>query len=272
MALNITRPIAFIDLETTGVNVGSDRIVEISVLKLMPDGTKEVKTKRINPTIPIPLQSSEVHGIYDEDVKDAPTFKAIANNLFRFLDDCDLAGYNSNKFDVPLLVEEFLRAGVDFEIKGRRLIDVQNIFHIMEQRTLVAAYRFYCNKELENAHSAEADIIATYEVLEAQLKKYENTEVIDKKGNKTIPVKNDIDALHELSSRNDCADLAGRIIYNEKGIEVFNFGKHKDKPVEEIFKKEPSYYQWMMDGDFPLYTKKIITGIRLRGMNTKTTA
>jgi DNA polymerase III subunit epsilon len=269
--LNLKRPLALIDLETTGVNPGSDRIVEISVLKVFPGGEKITKTKRINPTIPIPIQSSEIHGIYDNDVKDCPTFKAIAKDLEKFLENCDLAGYNSNRFDIPLLVEEFLRAGIDFEVKNRKLIDVQNIFHFMEQRTLVAAYRFYCNKELENAHSAEADILATFEVLEAQIKKYEGVEVLDKKGNKYLPVQNDINALHEVSSRNDCVDLAGRIIYNEKGIEVFSFGKHKDKSVEEIFKKEPSYYQWMMDGDFPLYTKKVITAIRLRGLNSKVT-
>lgn len=252
MKLNLSRPIAFIDLETTGINVASDRIVEICAFKIFPDGTKEIKTKRLNPTIPIPKESSEIHGIHDEDVKDAPTFKAISKNLAQFLENCDLAGYNSNRFDIPLLVEEFLRVDVDFDIKGRKLIDVQNIFHQMEQRTLIAAYKFYCNKNLENAHSAEADIVATYEVLEAQIEKYED-------------LKNDMNFLHDFSIRSNNVDLAGRIVLNSEGIEVFNFGKHKDKSVEQIFKSEPSYYNWMMSGDFPLYTKKIITGIKLRG-------
>lgn len=232
--------------------MASDRIVELSVLKLFPDGTKEVRTKRINPTIQIPEESSRIHGIYNKDVEDAPTFKAVAKSLAAFLENCDLAGYNSNKFDIPLLVEEFLRADIDFEVKGRRLIDVQNIFHQMEQRTLIAAYKFYCNKALENAHSAEADILATHEILEAQIQKYED-------------LKNDMDFLHEFSSRNNCVDLAGRIILNDKGVEVFNFGKHSGKAVVDVFKSEPSYYKWMMDGDFPLYTKKVITQIRLKG-------
>jgi DNA polymerase-3 subunit epsilon len=256
MKLKLNRPLAFIDLETTGINVGSDRIVELSILKLFADGTKEVKTQRINPTIPIPQQSSAIHGIYDKDVQNEPTFKSVAKTIAQFIDACDLAGYNSNKFDIPLLAEEFLRAEVDFDLKGRKLVDVQNIFHQMEQRTLAAAYKFYCQKELENAHSAEADIIATHEILEAQLHRYET-------------LKNEIDFLHDFSNRSNAADLAGRIVFNAKGVEVFNFGKHKDKPVEEVFKKEPSYYNWMMDGDFPLYTKKVITNIRLRALSNK---
>lgn len=258
MKLNLTKPIAFFDLETTGVNVASDRIVELSVLKIFPDGSKESKTKRINPTIPIPKEASAIHGIYDEHVKDAPTFRAISKNLAQFLEHCDLAGYNSNKFDIPLLVEEFLRVDIDFDIKGRKLIDVQNIFHQMEQRTLSAAYKFYCSKNLENAHSAEADIVATYEILEAQLERYSE-------------LKNDMSFLHEFSSRSKNVDLAGRIVLNAKGEEVFAFGKHKDRLVTEVFKAEPSYYNWMMDGDFPLYTKKVITAIRLRSMGNKTT-
>ena len=252
--LNLKRPLAFIDLETTGVNVASDRIVEICILKLLPGGNKEMKTWRVNPGIPIPKPSIDIHGITDEDVKDAPRFSELAPAVYKFLDNCDIAGYNSNKFDVPLLVEEFLRVDIDFDVRGRKLVDVQNIFHQMEQRTLIAAYRFYCNKELENAHSAEGDTIATQEILEAQIEKYHD-------------LRNDITFLHEFSARNNCVDLAGRIVYNEKGEEVFNFGKHKDKRVEEIFKTEPSYYQWMMDGDFPLYTKKVITAIRLRSFN-----
>ncbi|MBI2269705.1 MAG: 3'-5' exonuclease [Bacteroidetes bacterium] len=257
MQLNLTRPIAFFDLETTGVNVASDRIVEISILKINPDGSKDIKTKKINPTIPIPPQSSAIHGIKDEDVKDCPTFKSVARELNTFLEGCDLAGYNSNKFDIPLLVEEFLRAEIDFEMAGRKCIDVQNIFHKKEQRTLSAAYKFYCKKDLENAHSAEADIIATQEILEAQLDKYPD-------------LKNDAAFLHDFSMQNSAVDLAGRIIYNKEGVEVFNFGKHTGKSVEVIFKTEPSYYQWMMNGDFPLYTKKIITQIRLRGVSSKT--
>lgn len=264
MNLNLSKPIAFFDLETTGVNVASDRIVEISILKVMPDGTKEIKTKRINPTIPIPLQSSEVHGIYDKDVENEPTFKAIAKSLADFLKDCDLAGYNSNKFDIPVLVEEFLRADVDFDLKNRRFVDVQNIFHQMEQRTLKAAYKFYCGKDIKNAHSAQADIEATYEVFLAQLERYDGVEIEDKKGNKIVPVKNDIKALHEFTNINKNADLAGRIVFNENGVEVFNFGKHMGKPVEQVLKEEPSYYSWMMNGDFPLYTKKVLTEIKLR--------
>jgi DNA polymerase-3 subunit epsilon len=269
MELKLTRPIAFFDLETTGVNVASDRIVELSFLKITPDGKKEIKTKRINPTIPIPLESSLVHGIYDADVANEPTFKAIAKSLSTFLDNCDLAGYNSNKFDVPVLVEEFLRADVEFDIRNRKFVDVQNIFHQMEQRTLKAAYRFYCGKDIVNAHSAQADIEATYEVLLAQLEKYETTEYEDRKGNKSIPVVNNVDALHEFTYLTKNADLAGRIIFNEKGIEVFNFGKHTGKAVEEVLKIEPSYYAWIMNGDFPLYTKKILTGIKLRALNNK---
>jgi DNA polymerase-3 subunit epsilon len=261
---NLTRPLAFFDLETTGVNVASDRIVEISILKISPDGTKEIKTKRINPTIPIPVQSSEIHGIYDKDVANEPTFKGIAKSLADFLKNCDLAGYNSNKFDIPILVEEFLRAEVEFDISNRRFVDVQNIFHQMEQRTLKAAYKFYCGKEIINAHSAQADIEATYEVFLAQLEKYNGVEFEDKKGNKSTPVVNDIKLLHDFTNINKNADLAGRIIFNELGIEVFNFGKHTGKPVEQVLREEPSYYAWMMNGDFPLYTKKVLTDIKLR--------
>ncbi len=262
--LNLTRPIAFFDLETTGVNVASDRIVEISILKLSPDGNKEIKTKRIHPTIPIPKESSAIHGIYDKDIENEPTFKAIAKSLADFLKNCDLAGYNSNKFDIPILVEEFLRAEVDFDISGRRMVDVQNIFHQMEQRTLKAAYKFYCGKKIENAHSAQADIEATYEVFLAQLDKYDGVEFEDRKGNISIPIKNDIKALHDFTNINKNADLAGRIVFNEQNIEVFNFGKHTGKPVEQILREEPSYYAWMMKGDFPLYTKKVLTDIKLR--------
>ncbi|MES2763708.1 MAG: exonuclease domain-containing protein [Bacteroidota bacterium] len=263
MNLNLTKPLAFFDLETTGINVGSDRIVEISIVRVNIDNTTDILTKKVNPTIPIPESSSKIHGIYDKDIADCQTFKELAAQLSQFLTNCDLAGFNSNKFDVPVLVEEFLRADIDFDLKNRKLIDVQNIFHIMEPRNLSAAYKFYCEKPLINAHSAEADTIATYEIFKAQLARYENTEVEDDKGNKTKPVKNDMAALSTLTTRTRNADLAGRIVFNEKGEEVFSFGKHKDKTVKEVFTKEPSYYSWMMQGDFPLYTKKIITQIRL---------
>jgi len=256
MNIVLNKPIVFFDLETTGVNVASDRIVEISILKLHPDGKKEVKTRRINPGIPIPKEASAVHGIYDEDIKEEPSFKSLAKSLAQFIGNSDLAGYNSNKFDVPLLVEEFLRVGVDFSMDNRKLVDVQNIFHKMEQRTLEAAYKFYCDKKLEDAHSAEADNLATFEILEAQINRYEEIE-------------NDVNFLSDFSKRQDNADLVGRIVYDEDGIEVFNFGKHKGKSVVNILEREPSYYDWMMKGDFPLYTKKVLTSIKLRKFNQR---
>ena len=264
MKLNLKRPLAFFDLETTGVNIAADRIVEISILKAMPDGEEQIKTLRINPGIPIPLESSLVHGIYDEDIKEQPSFKSVAEELARFMDDCDLAGYNSNKFDIPILMEEFLRAGVNFDLENRRFVDVQNIFHQMEQRTLRAAYQFYCGKTIENAHSAEADIKATYEVLLGQLAKYENVEWEDKKGNRSVPVQNDVEALHAFTNLSRPVDFAGRMVYNEHGVEIINFGKHKGKCVEEVFQMEPSYYSWMQKGDFPLYTKRCLEKIWVR--------
>ncbi|MES3019152.1 MAG: exonuclease domain-containing protein [Bacteroidota bacterium] len=261
MKLNLKRPLAFFDLETTGVNVASDRIVEISILKAMPDGTEEVKTMRINPGIPIPLESSLIHGIYDEDISRELTFKQAGEELARFLDDCDLAGYNSNKFDIPVLMEEFLRAGIDFDIDNRHFVDVQNIFHQMEQRTLRAAYQFYCGKVIENAHSAEADIKATYEVLLAQIGKYENQDWEDKKGVISKPVQNNIEALHKFTNLNKPVDFAARMIYNDEGVELINFGKHKGRSVEDVFQAEPSYYNWMQNGDFPLYTKRCLEKI-----------
>ena len=254
--LNLHRPIAIIDLETTGTSIGSDRIVEISILKLSPDGSEEVSTFRVNPNVPIPAEVSAIHGIYDKDVKNCPTFKDLAPKLFQIIDPCDLGGYNCNKFDIPLLVEEFLRVGLEFDMQNRKCIDVQNIFHKMEQRTLSAAYRFYCSKELENAHSAEADVRATYEVLIAQLQKYDS-------------LQDNVAFLHNFTSVNDNVDLAGRIVRDKKGVEVFNFGKHKGKPVMEVFKNEPSYYNWMMEGDFPLSTKRVITMLRLKAFNGK---
>ncbi len=225
MELTLKNPMVFFDLETTGVNVASDRIVEISWLKIQPDGRESKQTQLVNPTIPIDPRAIAIHGITDEDVKDKPTFSEIARTLARDFEGCDLAGYNSNKFDIPLLAEEFLRAGVDFDLRKRKFIDVQVIFHKMEQRTLIAAYKFYCQKDLEDAHSAEADTRATYEILKAQLDHYEH-------------LQNDVDYLSVFSTQNRSVDLAGRIIYNDKDIEVFNFGKYKGEPVEEVLKKE----------------------------------
>ena len=254
MNLNLKNPIAFIDLETTGINVAKDRIVEICIVKVSPNGDEEVKTYRVNPEIPIPGHASAVHGIKDEDVKDEPTFKVIGKTIAKYLEGCDLAGYNSNRFDFPLLAEEFLRADIDFDMRKRKFVDVQTIFHKMEQRTLTAAYRFYCNKELEGAHGAEADTKATYEVLKAQLDKYDGLE-------------NDIEYLAKFSSQNKNADFAGFIIIDDKGVERFNFGKNKGKTVEEVLEQQPGYYGWVMNSDFPLYTKKILTEIKLRGFN-----
>ena len=267
MELKLTKPLAFFDLETTGINIVQDRIVEISIVKIMPDGSETVITQRINPLIPIPETASKIHGITDEDVKDKPTFKDVAGDIANFLTDCDLAGYNLIKFDVPLLLEEFFRADIDFGLKNRRVVDVQNIFHKMEQRTLVAAYKYYCNKELLEAHSAEADTKATFEVLKAQLDKYEGVEYKDKEGSISKPIVNNVEALSEFSYFTKNADMVGQIIFDDQGDEVFNFGKHKGKKVEDIFAKEPQYYDWMMKSDFPSYTKKVITGIKLRGFN-----
>lgn len=258
MKLKLKRPLAFFDLETTGVNIATDKIVEIAILKIMPDGSEEVYNKRINPERPIPAESSMFHGIYDEDVKEAPTFKDEAPHIAAFLQDADLGGYNSNKFDVPMLMEEFLSAGVDFSLKGRSFVDVQNIFHQMEQRTLKAAYRFYCGQILNNAHTAEADVRATYEVLKAQLEKYEGEPYEDKHGAVSYPVVNDVEALHQFTNLSKPVDFAGRLVYNEEGIVVINFGKHKGRPIFEVFEIEPSYYAWMQNGDFPLYTKKVL--------------
>ncbi|MEO8885355.1 MAG: exonuclease domain-containing protein [Mucilaginibacter sp.] len=264
MKLNLKRPLAFFDLEATGVNVGADRIVEISIIKLHPDGLEEVKTWRVHPEMSIPLEASLIHGIYDEDIKDEPVFKNIAQSVAEFLGDSDLAGFNSNKFDIPMLMEEFLRAGVVFDLDKRHFVDVQNIFHQMEQRTLKAAYQFYCDKQIVNAHSAEADTRATMEVLLAQIARYENQEWEDKKGNRSIPVVNDVEGLHKFTNINRPVDFAGRMAYNEQGEEVFNFGKHKGKRVEDVLSVEPSYYSWMMQGDFPLYTKRKLEEIHSR--------
>lgn len=251
MKLNLKRPLAFIDIETTGINISTDRIVEISVLKIAPDGKEEWMTTRVNPEMEINPRATAVHGITDEDVASSPKFREIARTLASFLEGCDLAGYNAVKFDVPVLAEEFLRTNVDFNFRKRRYVDIQVIFHKKEQRTLAAAYMFYCKKDLDNAHSSAADTLATYEVLKAQLDRYEDLD-------------NNVEKLSEYSAYNNMADFAGRIIFDENGVEIFNFGKHKGKTVEKVFSEEPSYYSWMMNGDFPLYTKKVITEIKLR--------
>lgn len=256
MQLNLKNPIVFFDLETTGINISTDRIVEISYLKVYPDGREETKTMRINPGMPIPPESTAVHGITDADVADCPTFKEVAKSIANDLEGCDLAGYNSNRFDVPLLVEELLRADVQFDMSRRKLIDVQVVFHKMEQRTLSAAYKFYCDKDLEDAHSAQADTHATYEVLKAQLDRYPQ-------------LRNDVTALSEFTSYSRNVDLAGRIIYNEQGVEVFNFGKYKGRSVAEVFRTDTGYYGWMMQGDFLLNTKNVITNIKLRSFNNR---
>jgi DNA polymerase-3 subunit epsilon len=246
-SLLLKRPLAVIDLETTGTNVASDRIIEIAIIKVFPDKTTQSKVKRINPGMPIPAGSTAIHGIRDEDVKDAPLFKQAAHELKQFMDNCDLAGYNSNRFDIPLLVEEFLRAEIEFDVSKRRFVDVQRIFHLMEKRTLGAAYKFYCDKLLENAHSAEADALATYEILEAQLGRYEH-------------LQQDIDFLAEFTKEEDYIDFARRLMM-QGGQEVFNFGKYKGRSVREVLKAEPQYYDWMMKADFPLNTKQKLTEI-----------
>jgi DNA polymerase-3 subunit epsilon len=267
MNLNLRNPIVFFDLETTGINVASDRIVELAMLKIHNNGSEEEMLMRINPEMHIPDETSQIHGITDADVADKPSFKEVAKSVAAFIEGCDLAGFNSNRFDIPLLAEEFLRAGVDIDIKKRKFVDVQAIFHKMEKRTLEAAYKLYCNKDLENAHSAMADTRATYEVLKAQLDKYQNIEYSDNRGNKTKPVVNDIDELSKFSSYNKNVDFMGRIVYDENGVEIFNFGKNKGIPVEKVLKEQPGYYGWIMNGDFPLYTKKILTAIKLRTFN-----
>ena len=268
MKLNLKNPLVFLDLETTGINVVTDRIVEIALLKIFPDGREEEKLQRINPGMPIPVQASAIHGIYDEDVKDAPVFKEVAKIFAKFIEGCDLAGFNSTRFDIPLLTEEFLRVDIDMDLKKHKFVDVQIIFHRMEKRTLAAAYKFYLLEDLENAHNAMADTKATYEVLKAQLERYKGVEFEDN-GKKTIPIVNSVDALATFSAFDKSVDFAGRIVYDEKGTEVFNFGKHKGKSVEQVLRIEPGYFAWMMQGEFPLYTKKVLTAIKLRDSNRK---
>jgi len=268
MNLKLRNPLAFFDLETTGVNIANDRIVEIAVLKVMPNGEQTKYVEKINPTIPIPIESSLIHGIYEEDIKDKPTFKQIAKNLAKMLEGADLSGFNIIRFDVPLLVEEFLRAGVEFDISKRKFIDSQRIYHMMEPRNLSAAYKYYCKKNLEDAHTAEADTIASFEVLDAQIAMYENVAIQDKSGKEYVPVQNDMKALHELTA-GVTVDFASRLIFNDKGIVVFNFGKYKDKGVLDVLKTDPSYYDWMMKGDFSLNTKQKLTEIKLSQFNLK---
>jgi DNA polymerase-3 subunit epsilon len=255
MHLQLTRPIAFIDLETTGINIGTDRIVEIAIVKILVDGTQQVKRKLINPQIPIPPAVSAVHGITDEMVKDAPTFKQVGNEIKQFILNCDLGGYNSNRFDIPLLIEEFLRAGLEFSTEGRYLVDAQKVFHMMEQRTLSAAYKFYCNKELTDAHSAEVDAQATWEVLDAQVARYPQ-------------IGNTAESIVKFTGEDDIVDFARRFI-KENGVEIFNFGKHKGKPITQVLKEEPQYYDWMMKGDFPMNTKQKLTDILNRTLLKK---
>jgi len=245
MKLQLTRPIAFIDLETTGINITTDRIVEIAIVKILQDGEKQVKRKLINPLMPIPQSSSDIHGITDLMVKDAPSFKQVANEIKQFIEGSDLGGYNSNRFDIPMLLEEFLRVGIDYTLDGKRLVDVQKVFHMMEQRTLGAAYKFYCQKTLEGAHGAEADATATWEVLEAQIERYPQ-------------IGDTVESIVKFTGEDDLVDLARRFV-KDKGVEVFNFGKHKGKPVAQVLKEEPQYYDWMMKGDFPINTKQKLT-------------
>lgn len=247
MRLQLTQPICFIDLETTGINVSIDKIVEIAIVKIMPDGTKQIKRKLVNPEMPIPKVATDIHGISDAMVKEAPTFKQIANEIKQFIELSDLAGYNSNRFDIPMLNEEFLRAGISVNIENRKLLDVQKVYHMMEQRTLSAAYKFYCNKNLEDAHSAEADASATWEILEAQLEKYPQ-------------MGNTVETVVKFTGEDQIIDFARRFVF-ENGVEVFNFGKHKGKPVIQVLKEEPQYYDWMMKGDFALHTKQKLTEI-----------
>ncbi len=256
MELKLHKPICFFDLETTGINVATDRIVEISILKVFPNGNKESHTWRVNPEMPIPKQSSDIHGITDEMVANEPTFNELATKVYALIKDSDLGGFNSNRFDIPLLAEELIRAEIEFDLKRALSVDVQTIFHKMEKRTLEAAYKFYCDKSLEDAHSAEADTLATYEVLLSQLDRYEDLE-------------NDVGFLAQFSSHKQFADFAGYIGYKKEGVEVFNFGKHKGSLVTDVLEKEPGYFGWLLNADFPLYTKKVLTRVKLQKLNTK---
>ncbi|MDY0090225.1 MAG: 3'-5' exonuclease [Flavobacteriaceae bacterium] len=256
MELKLNKPICFFDLETTGTDIVKDRIVEISILKIYPNGNKESKTWLVNPGVPIPFSVSQIHGITDEKVKNEPTFKELASHIYNMIKDSDLAGFNSDRFDIPLLVEELLRVDIDFDMKNRVSVDIQTIFHKMEERTLSAAYKFYCGKSLENAHSAEADTMATYEILKAQLERYDELE-------------NDIKSLSEFTTRKKSVDFAGFIALDDKLQEIFTFGKYKGTLVDKVLEEDPGYFGWLQNADFPLYTKKVLTGIKLRKLNTK---
>ena len=264
MKLNLRNPLCFFDLETTGINITRDRIIEIAVIKMMPNGEILRKANILNPTIPIPPESSAIHGLHDEDVKDKPTFKDVAKDYARFFEGADLAGFAIMKFDVPMLVEEFLRNGVEFDYGRKKIIDAQKIFHLMEKRTLSAAYQFYLKKEMMDSHTAEADTEASMEVLLAQIERYLDMEVTDGLNKKIGEIKNDVEALSKITSINQ-VDLGGRMVFNEKRQEVFNFGKHKNRIVTEVLEQEPSYYEWVMNGDFSLDTKRKLTEIKLRG-------
>lgn len=268
MNLILKKPLIVFDLETTGLNLVTDKIIEYSLVKVFPDGEKEIRTQLINPGVPIPPETTKIHGISDKDVVNKPKFKDIAADLYAFIGNADLAGFNSNKFDIPFLIEEFLKAGIDFSLKGRRLVDVQNVFHKMEPRNLKAAYKFYCGQDIINAHTAEADALATYEILMAQIEKYQNVSYIDYNGIESIPVINDIQALHDFSFNKKNADIVGHIVFNEKNQETFNFGKYKGKVVEKVFKTDNSYYDWIQRSAFPELTKRLIQTIKLRSLST----
>ena len=256
MELKLSKPICFFDLETTGINITTDRIVEIAIFKVYPNGNKESKTWLVNPTIPIPAETTAIHGISDEKVANEPTFAELASSIYNMIKDSDLAGFNSDRFDIPLLAEELLRAGVDFDMKNRVSVDIQTIFHKKEERTLAAAYKFYCGETLENAHSAEADTMATYEILKSQFDRYDD-----------LP--QDMKSLSEYTTRKKTADFAGFIIIDKDGDEAFSFGKNKGKKVNDVLETEPGYFSWIQNADFPLYTKKVLTAIKLRKLNTK---
>ncbi len=256
MKLLLHKPLVVFDLETTGINTSKDRIVELSMIRIQPDASRDDLNMRFNPGIPIPPESSAIHGIYDADVANEPLFKDKAGELSQFINHCDFAGFNSNKFDFPLLIEEFYRAGIDLDISKRKFIDAQKIFHTMEPRNLTAAYKFYCQKDLNNAHSAKADTEATWEIIQSQLDRYESLEP-------------NIDFLHKFSGQNNLVDLAGRLVYNDKQEVVFNFGKHRGKNINEVFKSDHGYYDWMMQGDFPMQTKKVLTQLKLNMLSQK---
>jgi DNA polymerase III subunit epsilon len=268
MKLNLRNPLCIFDIETTGTSITKDRILEIAIIKLMPNGEMQRKCHVLNPTIPIPPESTLFHGLTDEDVKDKPTFKEVAREYAKFLEGADIGGFSVLKLDVPILVEEFLRCGIEFDYSRKKIIDAQKIFHLMEKRTLKAAYKFYLGKDLTDSHSAEADAEATLDVLLAQVEKYDGQDVTDSSDRKVGEIRNDMESLSKITSL-DMVDLAGRMIRNDKGIEVFNFGKHKSKPVLQVLKAEPAYYDWMMNGDFPMDTKRKLTEIKLRSFNSK---